>query len=58
MTINTISGSERDPSQSTESTQSSTQAAVDRLAELLPADALEDAVKGLEPTRSLAPADC
>jgi hypothetical protein len=48
MTINTISDSERDPSQSTDRAQSPTDAAVDRLAELLPADALEDALKGLE----------
>jgi putative transposase len=49
MTIKTISDSERDPSQSTDGAQSSTDAAVDRLAELLPADALEDALKGLDP---------
>jgi putative transposase len=49
MTINTISDSERDPSQSTQRAQSPTDAAVDRLAELLPADALEDALTGLEP---------
>ena len=49
MTINTISDSERDPSQSTEGAQSPRDAAVDRLAGLLPADALEDALKGLEP---------
>jgi putative transposase len=49
MTIKTISDSERDPSQSTDGAQSSTEAAVDRLAELLPADALEDALKGLDP---------
>ena len=48
MTINTISDSERDPSQSTEGAQSPRDAAVDRLAGLLPADALEDALKGLE----------
>jgi putative transposase len=46
MTISTISDSERDRSQSTESAQSSTRAAVDRLAELLPAEALDDALKG------------
>jgi hypothetical protein len=46
MTINSISGSERDPSQSTDPTQRPTDAAVDRLAELLPADALEGALKG------------
>ena len=49
MTIKTISDSERDPSQSTDGAQSPTEAAVDRLAELLPADALEDALKGLDP---------
>src|SRR5215207_950326 len=49
MTIKTISDSERDPSQSTEFAQSSTDAAVDRLAGLLPAEALEDALKGLDP---------
>ena len=49
MTITTISDSERDPSQSADAAQSPTDAAVDRLAELLPADALEGALKGLEP---------
>ena len=49
MTIKTISDSERDPSQSPDAPQSRTGAAVDRLAELLPAEALEDALKGLEP---------
>src|SRR3954453_9836078 len=49
MTIKTISDSERDPSQNTEFAQSSTDAAVDRLAGLLPAEALEDALKGLDP---------
>jgi putative transposase len=49
MTIKTISDSERDPSQSTDGAQSSTDAVVDRLAGLLPADALEDALNGLEP---------
>jgi len=49
MTIKTISDSERDPSQSTDSAQSPTDAVVDRLAGLLPAEALEDALKGLEP---------
>ena len=48
MTIKTISDCERDPSQSTERAQSPTDAAVDRLAGLLPAEALEDALKGLE----------
>jgi putative transposase len=37
-----------DPSQSTDATQSSTDAAVDGLAGLLPEDALQDALKGLE----------
>ena len=49
MTSKTISDSERDPSQSADAAQSPTDAAVDRLAELLPADALEGALKGLEP---------
>jgi putative transposase len=49
MTITTISDSERDPSHSADAAQSPTDAAVDRLAELLPADALEGALKGLEP---------
>src|SRR3954453_11227307 len=55
MTINTISDSERDPSQSLHEAQSPTQAAVARLAELLPADALEDALKGLEPDEITGP---
>jgi putative transposase len=49
MTIRTISDSERDPSQSTDGAQSPTDAVVDRLAGLLPEEALEDALKGLEP---------
>jgi putative transposase len=49
MTIKTISDSESDPSQSTAGAQSSTDAVVDRLAGLLPPEALEDALKGLEP---------
>ena len=49
MTIRTISDSERDSSQSTEAAQSPTGTAVDRLAGLLPEDALQDAIKGLEP---------
>ena len=48
MTITSISDSERDP-QSAHDASSQTQAAVDRLAGLLPAEALEDALKGLEP---------
>jgi putative transposase len=55
VTIKAISDSERDSSQSTQRTQSSTDVAVDRLAELLPADALEDAVKGLEPDEITGP---
>jgi putative transposase len=55
MTINTISDSERDPSQSTDGAQSPTDAAVERLAELLPPDALEDALKGLEPDEITGP---
>src|SRR3954469_10601126 len=54
MTIKTISDSERDP-QSSHGASSSTQAVVDRLAELLPADALEDALKGLEPDEITGP---
>src|SRR3954452_14141060 len=49
MTIKTISDSERDPAQSPKSAQSPTDAVVDRLAGLLPPEALEDALKGLEP---------
>ena len=55
MTINTISDSERDPSQSTDPTQSSKDAVVDRLAGLLPEEALEDALKGLEPDEITGP---
>jgi putative transposase len=54
MTINTISDRERGP-QSTGVAQSATEAVVDRLAGLLPADALEDAVKGLEPEEITGP---
>jgi putative transposase len=49
MTIKTISDSERDCSQGPQGAQSPTEAAVDRLAGLLPGEALEDALKGLEP---------
>jgi putative transposase len=49
MTIRTISDSERDPSQSTDAAQSPTDAVVDRLAGLLRAEALEDALQGLAP---------
>src|SRR3954462_11155417 len=55
MTINTVSDSERDPSKSTDGAKSPTDAGVDRLAELLPPDALEDALKGLEPEEITAP---
>jgi len=55
MTINTISDSERDPSQRTERAQSSTDAAVDRLTGLLPVEALEDALKGLAPDEITGP---
>src|SRR3954471_14249214 len=55
MTINPVSDSERDPSQSTDGAQSPTDAVVDRLAELLPPDALEDALKGLEPDEITGP---
>ena len=55
MTINTISDQKRDFSQSTEAAQSPTDAAVDRLAGLLPAEALEDALKGLEPEEITGP---
>lgn len=56
MTIKTtISDSERDPSQSTTDAQSATRAAVDRLAGLLAAEALEDALKGLEPEEITGP---
>src|SRR3954465_9057070 len=55
MTINTISDSERDPSQSLHEAESPTQAAVDRLPQLLPADPLEDALKGLEPDEITGP---
>jgi putative transposase len=55
MTSKTISDSERDPSQSAGSAQSQTRAAVDRLAGLLPPEALEDALKGLEPEEITGP---
>src|SRR4051795_10229454 len=55
MTINTISDSERDPSQGSDPAQSPTDAAVDRLASLLPTEALEDALKGLEPDEITGP---
>src|SRR3954467_11463599 len=55
MTINTISDFERDPSQRTDEAQRATDAAVDRLAGLLPPGALEDALKGLEPDEIAGP---
>src|SRR4051812_4059985 len=55
MTIHTISDSERDRSQSPDRAQSPTDAVVDRLAELLPAEALEDALNGLEPGEITGP---
>ena len=55
MTIKTISDSERDPSQSSHGASSSTDAVVDRLAGLLPPEALEDALKGLEPDEITGP---
>src|SRR3954447_4652477 len=48
MTIKTISDSERDPSQSTDGAQSSTDAVVDRLGGVLPAAAPEGASNGPE----------
>jgi putative transposase len=55
MTISSISDSERDPSKRSGDAQSATQAAVDRLAGLLPPEALEDALKGLEPDEITGP---
>jgi putative transposase len=55
MTIKTSSDSERDPDQSTRSAQSPTDAVVERLAGLLPPEALEDALKGLEPDQITGP---
>jgi putative transposase len=55
MTIKPISDCERDRSQRTDRAQSPTDAAVDRLAGLLPAEALEDALKGLEPEEISGP---
>jgi putative transposase len=55
MTINTISDQKRDPAQSSQGASSPTQAAVDRLAGLLPGEALEDALKGLEPDEITRP---
>jgi transposase-like protein len=55
VTIKTISDSERDPSQNPDPTQRATEAAVDRLAGLLAPEALEDALKGLEPDEITGP---
>src|SRR4051812_298994 len=55
MTIHTISDSERDRSQSPDRAQSPTDAVVDRLAELLPAEVLEDALNGLGPEEITGP---
>src|SRR5215211_6371874 len=54
MTIKPISDRERD-SEKSEGAQSSHQDRVDQLAELLPADALEDALKGLDPEEITGP---
>jgi putative transposase len=54
MTIKTIPDRERE-SKEPEGAQSRRQDKVDRLAELLPADALEDALKGLEPEEITGP---
>src|SRR3954452_23886256 len=55
MTIKTISDREKDCSQSSAAAPSSTEAVVDRLAVLLPKDALENALKGLEPEEITGP---
>jgi len=55
MTIKTISDSERDRSAKDADAQRSTEAAVDRLAGLLPEEALEDALKGLDPDEITGP---
>jgi putative transposase len=55
MTISSISDSERSPSKPSGDAQSSTHAAVDWLAGLLPPEALEDALKGLEPEEITGP---
>jgi len=54
MTISSISDSGRDPSKPFGDAQGATQATVDRLAGLLPPEALEDALKGLEPEEIIA----
>jgi putative transposase len=55
MTISSISDSGRDPSKPSGDAQGATRAAVDRLAGLLPPEALEDALKGLEPEEITGP---
>jgi putative transposase len=55
VTIKTISDQKRDSSQSTQRAQSPTDAVVGRLAGLLPEDALQDALKGLEPEEITGP---
>jgi putative transposase len=54
MTINSISDQDRE-SESAGRAERSPEAVVDRLAELLPADALEDALKGLSPEEITGP---
>jgi putative transposase len=54
MTINTIPDREREP-EGTGIAQSATEAVVDRLAGLLPEEALQDALKGLEPDEITGP---
>jgi putative transposase len=54
VTIN-ISDQKRDLAQSSHGASSPSQAAVDRLADLLPTDALEEALKGLEPDEITGP---
>src|SRR6476620_3655568 len=55
MTIKTISDSDRDHSEGAEAAESSSRAVVDRLAGLLRAEALEDALRGLEPEEITGP---
>jgi putative transposase len=55
MTISSISDSKRSPSKPSGDAQGATQAAVDRLAGLLPPEALEDALNGLEPEEITGP---
>lgn len=54
MTIKTIPDREREPD-STDGVESPPDAVVDQLAELLPAEALQDALKGLEPDQITGP---